>query len=114
MVLICLSNRLLTSPDSLWKRVISGADVLIVDQPLWYFVTLCYYLSLPVLTTKTVTTEIAAVTMADLKTVYVTPYHASVDECSESPQSDIRCTEATGSMPHAAPLIDRRVSVGAH
>ena len=56
------------------------------------------------------TTEIAAVTMADLKTVCVTPYHASVDECSESPQSDIRCTEATGSMPHAAPLIDRRVS----
>ena len=50
MVLICLSNRLLTSPDSLWNRVISGADVRIVDQLLSYFVTLCYYLSLPVRT----------------------------------------------------------------
>jgi hypothetical protein len=41
-VLIHVSSCLLTSPDSVWNRVILGADMLIVDRPLqWFkFVTL--------------------------------------------------------------------------
>jgi hypothetical protein len=37
MVLIYVLSRLLTSPDSVWNRAISGADVRIVDGPLQRF-----------------------------------------------------------------------------
>jgi hypothetical protein len=42
-VLIDASSRLLTSPDSVWNRVISGAEVRTVDLSLRCFVTLRHY-----------------------------------------------------------------------
>jgi hypothetical protein len=39
-LLIYVSSRLLTSPDPVWNRVISGADARSADRPLQWFVTL--------------------------------------------------------------------------
>ena len=49
--------------------------------------------------------------MADLNTVCVTPNHASVDECSESPQSDRSCAiESTPVLRTKLHTMDRDFS----
>ena len=109
-ILICLSTRPLTSPESLWKRVISGAEVRILDQcltdtalnvtlrALFAVVTLLHRTGSDLILEMTCGKRAtASYTMAMLNTLHDTPTCSPVDDGSTDSQSNRSCV--LGSIP---------------